>query len=313
VSAEVDLSIIIVAWNVRDLVLDCLASIRDARLEVSHEILVVDNGSRDGTAAAVREQFPDVQRICLPENVGFAAGNNHGLLKMSGRYACLLNSDTIVLPGGLEKCVRYLDLHPDVGVVGPQLLNPDRTKQNCIHNSPSLLSEVVSQSLLRRLLPRRYPSKLVDYAEPIEVDAVLGACLFVRREVVQQAGLLDEEYFFFLEETDWCERIRRKGYRVVHVPDARVIHLYGEATKKKAPLQTRIEYYRSRYTFFRKNRSRASYLALRALVPAKLLFGSLLGGARGAEYRRILAWHWKGMQPAAGLRSASRQPGRSSA
>ncbi len=304
-NASCDLSIIIVAWNVRDLVLDCLASIRDARLAISNEVLVVDNGSHDGTVEAVRRQFSETHVIALPENVGFAAGNNQGLLKMNGRYAVLLNSDTIVLRGGLERCVGYLDAHPDVGVVGPQLLNPDRTKQNCIHNTPSLVSEVVSQSLLRRLFPGRYPSKRVEYREPIEVDAVLGACLFVRRDVVQEVGPIDEAYFFFLEETDWCHQIRERGWKVVHLPDAQVIHLYGESTKKKVPLQTRIEYYRSRYTFFRKNRTRAAYVGLRLLVGAKLLLGSIFGGRRAAEYRGILRWHVAGRPAKAGLRSVS--------
>jgi GT2 family glycosyltransferase len=304
VTVELDLSIVIVAWNVRDLVLDCLASIAVARPRLAYEVIVVDNGSRDGTSQAVRRQFPDAIAIELPRNLGFAAGNNCGLRRMRGRHAVLLNSDTIVLPGGLEACVEYLDKHPDVGVVGPQLLNPDRTKQHCIHNSPTLLSELLSQALLRRLWPGRYPSKRVEYAAPIDVEAVLGACLFVRREVVERVGLIDEAYFFFLEETDWCHRIRQAGWRVVHLPDAHVIHLYGEATKKKLPLRTRIEYYRSRYVFFSKNRGRLASLALEGLVLLRLLLGSSLGGRRRAEYRKILAWHLGGRPASAGLDSA---------
>ena len=122
-----------------------------------------------------------------------------------------------------------------------------------MHNSPTVFSEIVSQSLLRRLYPRRYPSKANHYEAPVEVEAVLGACLFVRASVVEQVGMIDEDYFFFLEETDWCHRIRAAGMRIVHLPDARVIHLYGEATKKKVPLRTRIEYCRSRYMFFYKS------------------------------------------------------------
>ena len=300
-SAQPALSIIVVAWNVRELVLDCLASIEDAGLRCSYEVIVVDNGSGDGTVEAVRRAFPRAHVIALPANVGFAAGNNQGMLKATGRHFVLLNSDTIVLPGGLERCAGYLDAHPEVAVVGPQLLNPDRSKQNCIHNSPTLLSELVGQSLLRRLLPGRWPSKLLDYREPLEVEAVLGACLFARAEVVREVGPIDEAYFFFLEETDWCERIRARGWKVVHLPDAHVIHLYGEATKKKVPLRTRIEYYRSRYVFFRKNRSRTAYLALRALVRARLLLGLAFGGRRAPEYRAIWSWHRAGEPATAGL------------
>jgi hypothetical protein len=304
VSGEIDLSIIIVAWNVRDLVLDCLASIEAAGPGVSYEVIVVDNGSVDDTVGAVARQFPRTQVIALPRNVGFAAGNNVGLRKMNGRHAVLLNSDTVVLRGGLEACVRYLDEHGDVGVVGPQLLNPDRSRQNCIHNSPTLFSELIGQSLLRRLFPRRWPSKRTHFPGPVQVDAVLGACLFVRREVVEQVGLIDEDYFFFLEETDWCHRIRRAGWRVVHLPEAHVIHLYGEATKKKLPLRTRIEYYRSRYLFFAKNYGPLELALLRAWVRVKLLAGAVFGGRRAAEYRQILAWHRAGEPDTAGLRSA---------
>lgn len=300
-SARVDLSIVIVAWNVRDLVLDCLASIEDAKLGISYEVILVDNGSADFTVEAVARQFPATRIVALPKNIGFGAGNNRGLEVMHGRHAVLLNSDTIVLPGGLEACVRYLDENPGVGAVGPQLLNPDRSKQNCIHNSPNLLSEIVGQSLLRRLMPQRYPSKLVDYDGPVEVEAVLGACLFTRAEVIAQVGMIDEGYFFFLEETDWCHRMRAAGWTIAHLPDAFVIHLYGESTKKKTPLRTRIEYYRSRYLFFRKNRSRAAYRALRAIVMVKILLGVVFGGRRAEEYRKILAWHRAGEPSTAGL------------
>ncbi len=300
----VDLSIVIVAWNVRDLVLDCLASIRDARLKISYEVILVDNGSADATVEQVSEQFPETRVIALPKNIGFGGGNNRGLERMNGRTAVLLNSDTIVLEGGLEQCVAYLDEHPDVGAVGPQLLNPDRTRQNCIHNSPTLVSEIISQSILRRLFPRRYPSKRIEYTEPVEVEAVLGACMFVKREIVETIGTIDEDFFFFLEETDWCHRIRAAGWRVMHLPDAYVIHLYGESTKKKVPLRTRIEFHRSRYHFFKKNRGFLTYQALRVIVMAKILFGCVFGGRRASEYRKILAWHIAGRPASAGLGSA---------
>jgi len=315
-----DLSIIIVAWNVRDLVLDCLASI-DREVRARHdsermetETIVVDNGSADGTVAAVQERFPWAQVIALPENVGFAAGNNVGLQKCSGRHAVLLNSDTLVLRDGLERCVRYLDTHPDVGVVGPQLLNPDGSKQNCIHNFPSLLTEVIPKGLLEVAFPERFPSKRFHHAAPIEVDAVLGACLFVRREVWQSVGLMPEDYFFFLEETDWCWRIRHVGWRVVHVPDARVIHIFGASTKKKIPARTRIEYHRSLYLFFRKHRGLPATVAvlvfkvfsslLQVLFALPAAAFSKSARARLLSRAPVLWWHLRGCPAGGGLRAA---------
>ena len=314
-----DLSIVIVSWNTRDLLLECLASLerevlsrRDAG-RIATETIVVDNGSVDGTADALCARFPWAQLIRLPRNVGFAAGNNAGLQKASGRHAVLLNSDTVVLPDALERCVRYLDAHPDVGVAGPQLLDPDGTRQNSVHNFPSLVTEIVPKALLEILLPRRYPSKRYEHREPIDVEAVLGACLFVRREVLERVGPMPEEYFFFLEETDWCWRIREAGWRVVHLPDARVIHVHGAASKKKLPARTRIEYHRSLYRFFRRNRGAVPAAAVRGLRVAKALFYALAlapaallsrsGRERWRSRSAVLLWHLRGCPASGGLDS----------
>lgn len=312
-----DLSIVIVTWNARDVLLDCLASIEREILgrtdpgALATETLVVDNGSADGTVEAVRERFPWAQLLALPENLGFAGGNNVGLAKAAGRHAVLLNSDTVVLPDALEHCVRFLDAHPDVGVVGPQLLNPDGTKQNCVHNFPSLATELVPKGLLETLWPRRFPSKRYDHPGPIEVEAVLGACLFVRREVLEQVGPMPEDYFFFLEETDWCWRIREAGWRVVHLPEPRVIHVHGASTKKKIPARTRIEYHRSLYHFFRKNRGVGPAAAVVALRVAKALFYTVALAPAGLLSRRgrerwhsraaVFLWHLRGCPAHGGL------------
>jgi GT2 family glycosyltransferase len=319
-----DLSIVIVNWNARDLLLDCLASIerevrarRDpGRIEV--ETLVVDNGSSDGSVPAVRQRFPWAEVIALPDNLGFAAGNNVGLRKSSGRHAVLLNSDTRVHRDALETCVRYLDAHPDVGAVGPQLLNPDGSKQNSIHNFPSLLTEVVPRGLLEVLLPRRFPSKRYEHAAPVDVEAVLGACLFVRREVLEQVGPMPEDYFVFLEETDWCLRIRRAGWRVVHVPEAHVVHVLGASSKKKRPAETRIEYHRSLYHFFRKHRGPLAAAAVVGLRTAKSLWYVVSelpgvvterGRRRWRGRLRVLAWHLRGCPADWGLRGPGRGGG----
>ena len=313
-----DLSIVIVTWNARDVLLDALASVdrevrgRAGEGRIDTETLVVDNGSIDGSVDAVRSAHPWAEVIALPENVGFAAGNNVGLRRAKGRHCVLLNSDTVVLPDALEKCVRHLDAHPDVGVVGPQLLNPDGSKQNCIHNYPGFATELVPKGILETLLPRRYPSKRFEHREPIDVEAVLGACLFVRREVLEDVGLMPEDYFFFLEETDWCFRIRRAGWRIQHLPDARVVHIFGASTKKKVPAETRIEYHRSLYRFFRKNRGPGAERAVRGLRILKGVLGGVVGALlapfsarqrdRWWQNLRVLSWHLRGRPEGEGLR-----------
>jgi GT2 family glycosyltransferase len=312
-----DLSIVIVTWNARQVLLDCLESIqrevhsRTDERRIETETLVVDNGSRDGSVAAVRGRYPWAEVIALPENIGFAAGNNVGLRRAKGRYALLLNSDTIVLPDALETCVRYLDAHPDVGAAGLQLLNPDRSKQNCIHNYPGLLTELIPKGVLETLWPRRYPSKRYAHPQPIDVEAVLGACLFVRREVIEAVGLMPEEYFFFLEETDWCFQIARAGWRVVHIPDAQVIHIFGASTKKKVPAETRIEYHRSLYHFFRKNRGLLSALSIFGIRLLKAFLYVVIGAPIALVYPRrrerwlqdwkVLRWHLRGCPASEGL------------
>ena len=224
----------------------------------------------------------------------------------------LLNSDTVVLPDALERCVRYLDEHPDVGVVGPQLLNPDRSKQNCIHNYPTWATELVPKGVLETAFPKRFPSKRFEHAAPIPVEAVLGACLFVRQEVLEQVGLMPEDYFFFLEETDWCFRIAEAGWKIMHVPDAFVIHIFGASTKKKMPADTRIEYHRSLYHFFTKNHSAGAAARIKAWRIAKAALyvvtrapAALFSDKARDRWRQdwiVLRWHLRGCPENEGLR-----------
>ena len=321
----IDLSIVVVNWNGRALLEDCLASIErevrgrstPGRLET--ETLVVDQASSDGSAEAVRARFPWAEVLALPRNVGFAAGNNVGLRRARGRHCVLLNNDTVVLPDALERCVRYLDANPTVGVVGPQLLDPDGTKQNSVHSVPNLVSEIVPKAVLETIAPWRYPSKRYEHPGPIIVEAVLGACLVVRREVLETVGLMPEDYFMFLEETDWCWRIRRAGWKVVHLPDARVVHVHGATSKKRLPAETRIEYHRSLYHFFEKNRGESIARTVRGLRLAKGVLRAA-GGSVAAPFSRrrrdrwrqdlrVLAWHLRGRPEGAGLAHLAAEEG----
>ena len=258
-----DLSIIIVSWNTKELLLSCVKSVFEGGQGISREVIVVDNGSQDGSRQEVKKIFPFVRLVENERNLGFAKGVNQGLEIASGRYVLLLNPDTRMKQGAIERLMSFMDVHPDTGVAGAQLLNPDGSKQNSIANFPSLATELLNKSLLRRLFPKWFPGKEKNYSEPVEVNSVIGACMMVRREALDQVGLLDEDYFLFLEETDWCYRMKKGGWKIFHVPQAEVFHLQGksaEADKKRA----RVEYFRSRYHFFKKNRGGGQWSILLA-------------------------------------------------
>jgi len=273
-----NLSVIIVNWNTRDLLCQCIDSLTQTLKKVDTEVFVVDNGSIDGSAAAVREKFPWVRLIENPVNWGFAKANNQALSLSKGRYFLLVNPDTQVKDQAIERMLSFMSAHLEAGLVGAQLLNADGSKQNSIANFPSLATELLNKSLLRWLFPEKFPGKETDYAGPVEVDSVIGACMLVRREAVDQVGLLDEGYFLFLEETDWCYRIKKAGWKIYHIPQAAVLHFQGksaEAEKGKA----RIEYYRSRYRYFKKNRGsfQSSVLSIGLIIKlsVELVFATI--------------------------------------
>ena len=238
---------------------------------MASEVILVDNGSQDGGRIEVKRAFPSVHIIENEKNLGFAKAVNQGLQKASGRYVLLLNPDTQMKDGAIERLVSFMDAHSDVGVAGAQLLNADGSKQNSIANFPSLATELFNKSLLRWLFPKKFPGKERDYPEPVEVDSVIGACMVVRRKAMEQVGLLDEDYFLFLEETDWCYRMKRAGWKIYHVPQAEVYHFQGksaETAKKRA----KVEFYRSRYHFFKKNRGNLQWFILLSGLMVRLLF-----------------------------------------
>ena len=312
-----DVAFIIVTWNAKDLLLDCLDSLYKQVGQIDYEVIVVDNGSHDGTVEAVTQRFEQANVIANEENCGFAAANNQGLQKMTSRYAVLLNSDTIVLRGTFERLTKFLDDNPKAGVVGPQLVNKDGSKQNCFHNYPSLATEIIGLGLLKSIFPDKYPSKRQKYSEPLETDAILGACLMVRKEVVDQIGYMDDGYFFFLEETDWCFRMKNAGWKIYHIPDVKIIHLHGESTKKKVPVETWVEYYRSNYRFFKKNRGDLSLLLIVFVKILKLninfllillccavtLFSIKKFKQKLITYGTLLLWHIRFCPKDVGLRS----------
>ena len=275
--AGMDLSVIIVNWNTRELVLESLRSLHGTTGGLSIEVFVVDNGSSDGSVESIRTAFPRVVLVQNTKNIGFARANNQVLGRARGRYILLLNTDGILQGDAVAVLLEFMEKTPEAGIAGPQLVNPDGTKQNSFDNFPTLLSEGLNKSLLRMLFPERFPSKRLSFPSPIEVESVIGACLMVRRDAVDEVGPMDEDYFFFMEETDWCYRMRERGWRVYLVPQARVVHLQG-GTAGRVKAQARVEYYRSRYLFFKKNRGSLQAGVLTGILLLKLSIGLLAHG-----------------------------------
>lgn len=298
-----NVSFIIVNRNTRALLLSCIASIYETLPPFSFEIWVVDNGSTDGSPDAVSQRFPKVHCIVNAENLGFAKANNQALHQTSGDYVVLLNSDTVLTPSAITTITDFMGLHNDVAVCGGQLLNEDGSLQNSIANFPTLATELLNKSLLRRLYPDRYLGKERHFEGPAEVETIIGACMVVSRKAIESVGTLDEAYFFFFEETDWCLRMKRNGWQIMFVPEAKIYHLQGQ-TAKKCSSAARIEYWKSRYVYFRKHYPGLGIGILRVGLMVKLIMSLLLqlfGAFFSCKVRdrlrlnaRLLAWHLAG-------------------
>lgn len=252
------LSIIIVNWNTRQDLLRCLASIMATPPACPFEVLVFDNASADGSAEAVAANYPLVRLEVSPENLGFARANNRAALSAQGRFWLLLNPDTVVHPGAVDALVRYLASQPQVAAAGPRLVNPDGSLQPSIERLPTLSNEWWRLLHLDHLYPvSKYPQSALASRRPQRVEVLAGACLLLRREAVEAAGLFDEEYFVYSEEIDLCDRLYQKGWALHWVPEAVVTHLGGQSTRQVADWMF-IELYRNKVKFFRKRRGQVS-------------------------------------------------------
>ncbi len=313
----VDLCFIIVNWNTRQLLLDCIDSINTTVIGLHYQIYVVDNGSVDDSVKVVRERFPKVIVLENLENRGFAAAVNQALGRDAATYSILINTDTLLHKDAIRVMYSFMERHKEVGIAGAQLEKPDGTRQHSYDNYPTLATELLNKSLLKWIFPQKYPSKKQQIIQPMEVESVIGACVMIRNAAIRNVGKLDEDYFFFLEETDWCYRMQKAGWKVYHLPKARIVHLGGQS-KKLAPWQSQIEYCRSLYIFFKKNRPTASYLLLRIFYPVKILINFIANFTvnlavffqhrklryRLSTYAMLLWWHvllcpdWLGLKPA---------------
>jgi GT2 family glycosyltransferase len=270
-----EVSVIIVTRNTSAFTRAAVRSVKEHGGPEVGQIIVVDNGSSDDTPTALPLEFPDVEYIRSERNLGFARANNLGAREAKGDYLLLLNSDAQLLPQSLPLALEWMRTSPKCGVAGVQLLNPDGSRQNSIANYPTLATELLNKSLLRRLFPKKYPGKEHRFEKPVEVESVIGAFMLIREEMWKAIGGLDERFFFFLEETDFCLQARRSGWSVFHLPHVQARHEQGKSAKQ-TPAPARIEYWRSRYLYFVKNHGPLACVALRAGLGLRLL-ANLLG------------------------------------
>ena len=272
-----DLSIVIVNWNVREELRNCLASIyRGLRGELPSEVFVVDNASRDGSVEMVREEFPLAKLVENRMNLGFTAANNQAIRRSQGRYVLLLNPDTEVVGDALARMVDYMDTHPEVGLIGPQLLASDGSVQSSRRRFPSLATAFLESTVLQRWFTssrviRHYYVLDRSDEELQAVDWVAGACLLVRREAIEDVGLMDEDFFMYSEELDWCYRIKRAGWQIIYFPEAKIIHHEGRSSQQEVPAR-HIYFQESKITFFRKHHGLWQARALRAFLLLTYLF-----------------------------------------
>jgi N-acetylglucosaminyl-diphospho-decaprenol L-rhamnosyltransferase len=240
--ADIDVSIVIVSRNTRDVLRACLASIAAHAGDLRTETIVVDAVSTDGTPEMVRRAFPAVTLLEPGENTGFSRGNNIGIRRARGAFVLLLNPDTELTVSALPVLVAALRSDPDIGVVGPRLRYPDGSVQSSRRRFPTLRTAIVESTLVQEWRPdhpelTRYYMRDVPDDAPHDVDWLVGACLLVRREVFQTAGLLDERLFLYAEEPEWCWRVRRAGWRVRYIPGAEVIHHEGTSTSQNVAVR----------------------------------------------------------------------------
>jgi len=265
-----DVSIIIVNWNTKGLLRDCLESVYGHAVDVNYEVIVIDNASSDGSADMVRDNFKQAVLIENKENRGFAAANNQGMAVAAGRYVLLLNSDTVVLDDAIAKTVRFADANSQAAVVGCQVLNPDGTIQPTCFMFPSILNMILSSSYLSKLFPQsrffgREAMTWWDRSDTRQVDVVTGCFMLVRREAIEQVGTMDERFFMYCEETDWCYRFRKDGWEVVFAPVGRIIHLGGQSTAKN-PVAMTVQMRLSILKFIRKHSGLPAHLVARLLI-----------------------------------------------
>lgn len=259
---ELKLSVCVLTYQARKWLQECLESLYQNTSLSPIEIIVVDNGSTDGVRDMLEVEFPKVKFIGNDCNLGYTKSMNQALRKTEGQYLVQLNPDTLILPKALDRLVNFMDEHPQAGICGPKVLNPDESFQKqCRRGEPRPLAIISYFFKLSKLFPndKRFGEYLLEYEDEdqtLEVAAVSGSCMLIRREVIDQIGYLDEDFFAYQEDTDYCTRARKAGWKVFYVPDSQIIHYGGRGGSRVQPFRSIIEWHRSYLVYYRKHLAR---------------------------------------------------------
>lgn len=270
------LSIVIVSYNTRELLSQCLGSIYQSDFQDGLEVFVVDNGSSDGSAQLVRDKYPQVSLMANQRNVGFAAANNQALKQVSGEFILLLNPDTVLARDACESMVKFLQAHSEVAAVGAKLIGPEGDVQRSWGSFPNLAGHIFDYLLFGNLWSRLSP--MPSKKESFEIDWVSGAALMVKQEVIEKVGVLDECFFMYAEEKDWCWRMKKAGWKIYYLPRAQVVH-YGEASTSQVVSKMHVEFYRSQLKFLSKHYGKIYRCLLRSVMAVGALERFLVWGA----------------------------------
>lgn len=278
-------SVVIVNYNRREWLRACLQSVINGARDTAIEVIVVDNASCDGAPSMVSREFPEVRLVCNTSNRGFAAATNQGISHAGGGYVFLLNPDTLVARGSVGELCRFLDQHPEVGLVGPKLTDCDGALQHSIRNFPTLCNQAFEGLMLHRILPEATErlGEVVtsgrSYRETRQVDWLCGAALLARREMIESVGDLDEAFFLYAEEKDWCYRAAKEGWKTYYHPHAEVVHRGGQSGEDPDLF---VQLMDSRARFVRKHYSRSTAAVIRAVNDVRVLSRFLVWGLRAA-------------------------------
>jgi GT2 family glycosyltransferase len=267
-----DLSIIIVTWNVSDCLKQCLDSIFRNQEDLALEVILIDNNSSDNTIDLVKRDFPQVKLIANSKNLGFAKACNQGLAIAQGKFLLLLNPDTKIIGDCLKKVIEFMDKNSQVGIAGCQILNPDNTLQPSVRNFPNFLVHIGMMFKLHHFIPfTHYFAREFDYHQTSDVEQIMGAFMMIKRSAFNQLGYMDEKYFLWFEEVDYCYQAKEKGIKVVYTPVGKIIHYGAQSFGQRGSVKKQYYFCLSRLRYLYKNSNLLVFLLILVLTPVSLL------------------------------------------